>query len=216
MFNKINLNPNLIDNNSILKNSSIYYKNTKDPNNIETNFLKILVEQIKNQDPINPITNSEFTSQLAQIKTASNVQKIENIIESILSRIDIEKILNKPYFNSEIKIPSSKFTYNNENNNKKVPLGIVLYKNSQIVDVMIKNQSGKVILLKNIGPLNAGIHKLQWDGKNLLGQTIPKGEYQFSVVAKEGNELSQAEPLTFLNVRNINSNDNKKLSLINI
>jgi len=214
MFDEINLNSSLINDKSILKNSDIYYNSQENSNSMETNFLKILVEQVKNQDPINPISNSDLTSQLSQIKTAVNVQKIENIIEYLAKEINLKKFLNKPYFNNNIIIPSSKFTYDKKYSN--IFLGAVLHQDSTEVNVIITDQNGKIVLSKNIGPLNAGVHKIKWDGNDILGRNVPKGEYQLSVIAKEGTKLLQVEPITFFNIKNINLDSTNESNVITI
>ncbi|HMI76759.1 MAG TPA: flagellar hook capping FlgD N-terminal domain-containing protein, partial [Buchnera sp. (in: enterobacteria)] len=79
---------NTIDNLLPIQNQSI---NTDDHNNkkttnsnldLQNNFLEIFLSQMQNQDPMNPLTNTELTSQLTAINTANGIEKINsNLIE---------------------------------------------------------------------------------------------------------------------------------------
>ena len=46
-------------------------------------FLKLLVTQLKNQDPLNPMDNAEMTSQLAQMSTVSGIEKLNTTMTSL-------------------------------------------------------------------------------------------------------------------------------------
>ncbi|SUX65147.1 flagellar basal body rod modification protein [Citrobacter braakii] len=45
---------------------------------LQSSFLTLLVAQLKNQDPTNPLQNNELTTQLAQISTVSGIEKTEH------------------------------------------------------------------------------------------------------------------------------------------
>src|SRR5262245_58442945 len=53
---------------------------------IQSNFLKMLVTQLNNQDPLNPLDNSQLTSQLAQISTVSGLQNVNSTLNALLSQ----------------------------------------------------------------------------------------------------------------------------------
>src|SRR5579871_3896547 len=54
---------------------------------LQNEFLTLLVTQMKNQDPLNPMDSSQMTSQLAQISTVQGVQDLNTSIQSLLSQI---------------------------------------------------------------------------------------------------------------------------------
>jgi flagellar basal-body rod modification protein FlgD len=49
----------------------------------EDKFLKLLVTQLKNQDPLNPLDNAALTSQLAQLSTVTGINKVNATLESL-------------------------------------------------------------------------------------------------------------------------------------
>jgi flagellar basal-body rod modification protein FlgD len=48
-------------------------------------FLKLLVAQLKNQDPLNPINETDFTSQLTQLSTLEGVTKLNTNFSDLLA-----------------------------------------------------------------------------------------------------------------------------------
>ena len=53
-------------------------------------FLKLLVTQMKNQDPLNPMDNAEITSQMAQLSTVTGIEKLNETLAAFRERhIDI-------------------------------------------------------------------------------------------------------------------------------
>ena len=57
--------------------SSLTGSNASD---LQSSFLTLLVAQLKNQDPTNPMQNNELTTQLAQISTVSGIEKLNTTL----------------------------------------------------------------------------------------------------------------------------------------
>ncbi|WP_263080835.1 hypothetical protein [Endozoicomonas sp. Mp262] len=60
----------------------------------KSQFLKLLLAQIKNQDPLNPQDNSEFTSQLAQITSVENLESLNSQISGLTSSLQLTQSLS--------------------------------------------------------------------------------------------------------------------------
>ena len=54
---------------------------------IEQRFLKLLVSQLRNQDPLNPLDNAQLTTQLAQISTVSGIDRLNATMTSIAAQL---------------------------------------------------------------------------------------------------------------------------------
>ena len=59
----------------------------------EQRFLKLLVTQLNNQDPLNPLDNAQLTSQLAQMSTVSGIEKLNTALESLLAQSGSSQVL---------------------------------------------------------------------------------------------------------------------------
>ena len=59
---------------------------TTDPAAMQDRFLKLLVAQMNNQDPMSPMDNAQLTSQMAQINTVSGIQELNQSVSKISSQ----------------------------------------------------------------------------------------------------------------------------------
>ncbi|HEB0147936.1 TPA: flagellar hook assembly protein FlgD, partial [Serratia marcescens] len=75
--------------NTVIGNNS---KNTNSQD-LHNSFLTLLVAQLKNQDPTNPMQNNELTSQLAQINTVQGIEKLNTTLGSISGQINSNQSL---------------------------------------------------------------------------------------------------------------------------
>lgn len=143
-------------------------------------FLNLLVTQLKNQDPLDPLDANEFTSQLVQFASVeqqiyqnSNLEKMLDIQESSQVSVMIN-YLDKVIEADGKKLPveagtDSEFTYE-------------LEKNASEVFVTIKNAKGETVYTRD-GDSGVGKHSLTWDGKDLNNSPVPPGTYEVWVTA---------------------------------
>lgn len=61
---------------------------------LEDRFLKLLIAQMRNQDPTNPMDNSQLTSQLAQISTLAGIEKLNMTVQGVSGRMDDNSAMN--------------------------------------------------------------------------------------------------------------------------
>lgn len=61
---------------------------------LEQNFLNMLLTQLKNQDPTNPMQNHEMTSQIAQIKTVQGIESLNQTVNNLAGKIESKKYLD--------------------------------------------------------------------------------------------------------------------------
>ena len=139
-------------------------------------FLKLLVAQMQNQDPLNPTDSSQFTNQLVQFANVEQNIRSNSLLETIsggqtagLMR-DAGNYVGKLVsvksnsFTRGDTTSASTFTYTNDKP----------YTNSK---VNIYDSAGK--LVKSFGNLSgeAGLKSLTWDGKDSNGKAVPAGKF---------------------------------------
>jgi flagellar basal-body rod modification protein FlgD len=157
-------------------------------------FLQLLTYQLKAQDPLNPIDNQQFASQLAQF---SQLEQLTNISSLLTEEVQSNTNLAKTISNSALpgllgkyaKALSNTANYDGAN---EVQLGYNMPVKTSSGDITIKDASGKVVrTIKLSGTdLESGDHSIKWDGKDDKGNTLPSGNYTFQVNAKDGSGTS--------------------------
>ncbi|CAB3630828.1 flagellar hook capping FlgD N-terminal domain-containing protein [Achromobacter pestifer] len=176
---------------------------------LQDQFLKLLVTQLQNQDPLNPMQNAELTSQLAQISTVEGINNLKNTMLAISGQIDVSQSMNAvAMIGKGVLIPGSKVKVgvDGENAAERVvtPYGLDLQADAQKVQVRISDANGAVVRTIEMGEQKTGVYTLNWDGKNDSGVAMEAGAYTVSVLATDGDgKKVNAEVLSYGQVKSV-------------
>lgn len=146
-------------------------------------FLKLLVAQLQNQDPLNPQENHEFVAQLAQFSS------LEQSI-GINERLDALTIQNQGLQNSQIVgLVGKEATVKGDivtlsGQGAIVPISFTLNEAAQEATVVIRDASGRSVRTIPVPAKAAGTVTVQWNGQSDSGNPQPAGPYQVTVTAK--------------------------------
>lgn len=177
---------------------------TNSASDLQSSFLTLLVAQLKNQDPTNPLQNNELTSQLAQISTLSGIEKLNTTLGSISGQIDNSQSLQASnLIGHGVMIPGQTILVGSETS---TPFGVELTQAADKVTATVSDASGNVVRTIDIGGLSAGVHTFSWDGKLTDGTAAPDGSYKVSISASTGSTQLVAQPLQFALVQGVTLN----------
>jgi flagellar basal-body rod modification protein FlgD len=184
-------------------------------------FMTLLVTQLQNQDPLNPMDNSQMTSQLAQLQTVTGVNKLNDTLESLkASYQSSESISATNLIGHGVLVEGNGVTLSGS----KGILGMELGTDADAVQVTITDSRGNVVQTMDLGAQKAGVIPLAWDGvpdaSNLDSSgkpvTVADGSYKFTVTASAGGQaLTDAKGLQFDSVASVTTGgtDGVKLNL---
>ena len=147
-------------------------------------FLKLLITQLQNQDPLEPMSATEFTSQLVQfagveqqINANANLEKLLKLqqtsqISSMVGFIGnvVEAVGNMVYL--EDGVAESTYT---------------LDVNAAKVTINVRNEAGIIVFTVD-GETDTGTHDFVWDGKDKFGLAQSDGAYTIIVSAKDRDD----------------------------
>lgn len=174
---------------------------TNSASDLQSSFLTLLVAQLKNQDPTNPLQNNELTTQLAQISTVSGIEKLNTTLGSISGQIDnSQSLAASSLIGHGVMIPGTKVLAGKETT---TPFGVELQQPADKVTATITDSSGAVVRTIEIGALKAGVHSFTWDGSMTDGTSAPDGAYNVSIAASSGSTQLVAQPLQFALVQGV-------------
>ena len=160
----------------------------------EDRFMKLLVAQMKNQDPLNPLDNAQVTSQLAQLSTVSGINKLNATLEAFQeSQIANQSFQAANMIGHGVFVAGSNVSLSSS----QAILGAELSGVADSVKVTIRDSAGKTVHTMDLGVQQAGILSLAWDGKTEKGETAPDGQYSFEVTASSGGQKVNATALAF-------------------
>jgi flagellar basal-body rod modification protein FlgD len=178
-------------------------------------FMTLLVTQLKNQDPMNPLDNAQLTSQLAQLSTVTGVNKLNTTLESLKTSYQSSEAMSATNMIGHGVFVEGNFV--NLASGQSI-LGANLASGAEDVKVIVTDPvSGKDIKTIELGQQAAGIVPITWDGKADGATTALKdGKYSFRVVATTGGvALKDATTLAFDSVSSVSTSalDGVKLNL---
>ena len=146
-------------------------------------FLMLLVEQLKNQDPTSPEDATEFTSQLTEFSSLEQLQNLNDSMESlVLSNENSDKISTLGTIGKDVVYEGSEVSYSGE----ALDFGYQLSSTASEVTISLK-QDGATLATLNGTELTAGTHFITWDGLTSDGAPAPVGDYDIFISAKDAS-----------------------------
>lgn len=144
-------------------------------------FLKIMVTQMKNQDPMSPMKADQFATQLAQF---TSVEQLQNLNQKMgqMSKANqpLERLAMTSLIGKVVTVDRDRFIHED---NEMSTLNYELPTNAKSMKLSILNEAGEKISTREIAATKKGPHVYQWDGKKDDGMPAQKGNYLFRIEA---------------------------------
>lgn len=173
---------------------------------LRENFMTLLVTQLQNQDPLNPMDNHQTTSQLAQINTVSGIEKLNDSLSEINAQIDAGQSLQASgLIGKGVLVPGNRVLLSQGEDGEvtTTPFGVELQRPADNVTVTITNGDGQVINRYDVGAVESGVDSFSWNGKTSSGETAAEGAYNVSVEATYEGEPVAVETLNYAVVNSV-------------
>lgn len=158
----------------------------------EDRFLKLLVTQMRNQDPMNPLDNAQVTTQLAQLSTVRGVDKLNETMTSLAAQFQFGQMFQaSALIGKDVLAAGAPLRLTGGSAHGAVSLEAAADK----VNVSIQNAAGQVVRALELGARPAGQTGFDWDGKDSTGKALAEGRYAFTVAASSNEAAVTAAGL---------------------
>ncbi|MBZ0225200.1 MAG: flagellar hook capping FlgD N-terminal domain-containing protein [Comamonas sp.] len=169
--------------------SSVTQRNT-DPNAMQDRFLKLLVAQLQNQDPMNPMDNAQMTTQMAQINTVTGLQQLNQTVQSMSQQFaGMQQLAGVSLIGHAVLADGDSLTTSGGQAQGLFDLAQA----ATDAKVEIVTPGGNVVGTVPLGALDGGRHAFTWDASSYDGDL---SALRYRVVASNGKTSVQATPLT--------------------
>ncbi|MCC7116667.1 MAG: flagellar hook assembly protein FlgD [Burkholderiales bacterium] len=143
-------------------------------------FLTLLVTQLRNQDPLNPMDNAQVTTQLAQLSTVTGINRMNESLAALLSAQAADRTLQAAALvGHDVTVDGNAIAFDGEDASG----GFDLVSAANAVTVTIADASGKPVRTLTLPAQPAGEGAFTWDGKTDSGALAAPGRYTFTVTA---------------------------------
>jgi flagellar basal-body rod modification protein FlgD len=143
-------------------------------------FLKLLVTQLQNQDPMNPMDNAQLTSQLAQMSTVEGVNKLNDSMDALSTQFRASQVIQGASLVGRQVLAEGNAL---DLGSAGAVGGVVLDSAADSVKVQILDGNGGLVQTLDLGQQDAGLARFAWDGTDSNGVPLAPGNYSFNVQA---------------------------------
>lgn len=172
-------------------NSSLGKKSASAVSETQDRFLKLLITQMKNQDPLNPMDNAQVTSQMAQLSTVSGIDKLNTTLKALSDSTTIAQ--SAGMIGRGVLVPGSTMSLKDG----QAMGGLELKLPTDSITVKIQDAAGAHIRTLQLGAQKAGVLPLAWDGITDKGTPAANGTYKFTAEASLSDKKSAIPTLVF-------------------
>lgn len=164
-------------------------------------FLKMLVTQLQNQDPLNPMDNAQITSQMAQINAVTGLEKVNQSIQALSTQFaQMQLLQGAGLVGREVSLDGDLISFANG----KGRGAIELQGPASAVKVEVLDLTGSVVDTLDLGGSESGRLSFEWDP----GSRATDVPYGFRVIASNAGQSVAARTLTLDRVQSISTAGN--------
>ena len=156
-------------------------------------FLKIMVTQMRHQDPTNPFKAEQMATEMAQFTSVEQLQNLNQSMNKMMSANQpLERMATTNLIGKTVTIDRDRFVHTE---NEPSMIKYALPRDAKEVKAVIVSEQGEVVLEKDLGPQKAGASEFAWDGLKKNTLKAKSGNYLFRLEARdEKDALIQIDP----------------------
>lgn len=180
----------------------------------QQDFLRLMVAQVQNQDPMQPQANGEFLSQLAQFSTNDGITKMQDSLQQLASSLQSNQALQaSALVGRKVLVNSDKLSLGTDGDVKAaidMPVGL------NNLSASIYSESGELIKTISLGQPEPGFFQFNWDGKGQDEQRLAAGKYKIEVHGTYGGQEVALKTMTSANVDSVSLGQNGEGLKLNV
>jgi flagellar basal-body rod modification protein FlgD len=161
---------------------------------LQNTFLQLLVTQLQNQDPTNPMDSSQMTSQLAEINTVTGISQLNTSLTSLATQLNAGQTSQAAMLiGSSVLAPGSSITVASGKTNE---FGVQIASAASDMKINVINSAGKIVNTIDLGAQPAGTVPVTWTPVDSTGAALPAGTYTISATGTINGAAGTGTTLT--------------------
>lgn len=167
----------------------------------QEDFLSLMTAQLRNQDPMKPMANGEFLTQIAQFSQASGIKDLQDSFSSLSRSLTSSQALQaSSLVGREVLIPGDTAAYGPD---RPVQGVVEVPASTQSVSVTVLDSAGQPVRRIDLGAQPAGEAAFRWDGLDDAGDQAPAGTYRLQAEYGAGGHSVAASTLVTAKVDSV-------------
>ena len=156
----------------------------------QNEFLKMMLAQLKNQDPLKPLDPAQFLGQLAQFSTVTGIQGMQNSLSALNRTLGTSSLTEGASLIGRDVLTAA--TTARLGSTGSVSGAVVAPAGASSVQVNVRDVSGALVRRFDV-PVTDGLVDFSWDGLNDQGSRAASGVYAFEALGRVGNSTESVE-----------------------
>jgi flagellar basal-body rod modification protein FlgD len=148
----------------------------------QADFLSLMTAQLKNQDPFNPVDNTQMVAQMAQLSQTSGIAEMNSTLKAIAERLGTTTATDAMAWVGKNVMVEGNVAY--PNGEGGIQGAITLPSAAADVTVTISNANGETLRTVSLGAQDAGSYNYSWDGSTDSGNPAGSGPFTVKVSAR--------------------------------
>ncbi len=209
-----------IDSNPLLSQLGIQEKQQKENDKRTTlgqeEFFRLMIAQMRNQSPLNPMDNTKFLGELAQFSNLASQQETQKTIERLADSLISSQALQASSLVGRFVLVPGDTAYLPEGQDRFLGGAVELDQATDDLVVDIYSPSGQWVKRLSLGGQSAGTVRFTWDGTGTDGNPLPAGDYRIVANARVDGEMQAQNTLVVGPVESVTLGRNGQRSQVNV
>lgn len=168
----------------------------------QSDFLTLMTAQMKNQDPFEPVDNTQMVAQMAQFSSLAGISEMNTTLQAIAAKLGGTSTTDLVSWAGRTVLTEGDVAYPRTDGS----LGGVIELGAEAaeVNVVIEGPNGEILKSVSLGAAPAGQTEFEWDGTTDTGEPAGDGPFTIRVAARDANgEAVAARPLVWAPVTSV-------------
>lgn len=151
----------------------------------QDDFLKLLLTQMQNQDPANPMEDKEYMSQMAQFSSLEQLTQLNTSMSTMIDNNTQDQMVSAVSFIGK-EVRAEGYNVSREGDKiSKVFYGLGEPVANAFINIYDKNNN--LVRTVQLGSKAEGTYEFEWDGKNWAGEDASDGVYTIAMAAEDAD-----------------------------
>jgi flagellar basal-body rod modification protein FlgD len=164
-------------------------------------FLKLMTAQMKNQDPFEPVDNTQMVAQMAQFSSLAGISEMSSTLKSMADKLGATSIADASSYIGKTVLTKGDTAYGRSSGG--IAGAVELSGSASDVRVTIEGQDGQILNQLSLGAQAKGTAAYDWDGKTSTGADAGTGPFRVTITAQNNGATVGATGLVWAPVQSV-------------
>ncbi|WP_374944088.1 flagellar hook assembly protein FlgD [Sphingomonas sp.] len=167
----------------------------------QSDFLKLMTAQMQNQDPFNPVDNTQMVAQMAQFSSLAGISEMSSTLKGISDKLGTTSVSDASSYIGRTVLTAGDTAYGRTTGG--LSGAVELSGAASDVKVTIESESGAVVKQISLGASPKGTSTYDWDGLTAAGEDAGSGPFKITVTAQNNGATVPATGLVWAPVQSV-------------